>query len=721
MSNKLSAPAHGYYEDIDDEGNFHRIPRHVDPTIDGTRLVKSRPMLFLINELENEYTTAEFDQIIEGSIPLQVSKRIDNVILKANHLVTQGKAESVSKENQTQWRRGMILSWIHSRDIETIMESLGHPKELEGKHDIEEFVKAIHLKNRLGSTDPWYKDLILSFDDNEDVNIGFFNPNFSGSLFNWGFNKMGTQNAMDAHRLSDHHLGTPENPPNLVEKAVNFVIHHLPREHYGIRHEPRGDWDNLEEVMAVDHSTKNNPILRTIARDAAKMIKLLEEEGKITPWQLLNPDLENPRPRNVELKLQGSTTLRVKEISGTVMYNPENNKWILSGGSGWDLGTVHNGDPLSVRIRFRESLEVGYTIKTTPINTSGLTISSCQVVFASEDGFRVLIDTPDDLFGNMIGFSFIINGIKKYVVPDDRTITPNQLIEDINAINNVLTHEAEYGVITVMCSASIDEREKHDAEFKRREIELKELKKQLGETRINNIIKELKHKIRLVETRITRLEKLILSSKYWESANRFGKMWGEYSTTSQKEDLGGRYVPICTGGGPGIMAAVAKGARDQNAQVIGIDSIFGNDDRHNLINDFSIHSNVRLRCNDFAIREAALINYSHVILFWPGGYGTSWEAMETLSKLQTNHLRRERTKVFFVHPEFWMPLYEYAKHLENVGTINGFTDRIKVPGINDNDDDEYYLGEFVKDENEAFEKTREYIRQLYSKNQLELK
>ena len=74
----------------------------------------------------------------------------------------------------------------------------------------------------------------------------------------------------------------------------------------------------------------------------------------------------------------------------------------------------------------------------------------------------------------------------------------------------------------------------------------------------------------------------------------------------------------------------------------------------------------------------------------------------------------------FVHQEFWMPFYEYVKHLEKVGTINGITDRIKVQGIDDDDDDKYYVAESVHDENEAFERTRSFVRGLYQTNQLTL-
>ena len=232
MAKSTEAPVHGYYEGVDNHGVFHRIPKRVDPDIDGTRLVADRPILYPLDTIPKELSIIEFDRLLEKSISPKVLSRVDEVIKKAGTLVEQKKADPVAPDHKARWRRGMVLSWIHSRDIETLMQALGHPKDLIGKHDMEEFAKAKHLKGRLASAADWYKNLVLSFDDEEDINVGFFNPHFSGSMFNWGLNKMGTQNAMDAHRLSDHHLGTPEHPLNLVEKAVNFVIHHLPREHF---------------------------------------------------------------------------------------------------------------------------------------------------------------------------------------------------------------------------------------------------------------------------------------------------------------------------------------------------------------------------------------------------------------------------------------------------------------------------------------------------------
>jgi predicted Rossmann-fold nucleotide-binding protein len=169
------------------------------------------------------------------------------------------------------------------------------------------------------------------------------------------------------------------------------------------------------------------------------------------------------------------------------------------------------------------------------------------------------------------------------------------------------------------------------------------------------------------------------------------------------------------------MRAAAQGARNQDAHVIGIDCQFGIDNFFNLKDTYSVTSNQRLRMNNFSIREGVLINYSHVILFWPGGFGTAWEVYETLSKIQTNHLRRHRTKAIFVHAEYWQPLFNCINHMREHGAINSYGDRIKIPGIDDQLPDEAYLAEVANGPEEAFEKARAFVEELYRKNQLTLK
>ncbi|MDZ4712866.1 MAG: LOG family protein [bacterium] len=710
-----------FYVGTDKNGVIHKIEKFVNPILDGTKLVKNAPAIYDVKKVARKLKSDDFDNYIFESIPQDVKDRIDSVVVDAEILANKGLADKLP-ENKHLLRRAIYLSWLHSRDIQLIMKAMGYSKSLEGVHDIEEYVLGIRLKESLKSASEWYLNYVTSLGDDEKVNIGFLNPHLTSSMYNWGTDKTGIQNAMDAHRLSSHHLGTPEAPIDYVERSVNFVLHHLPRENYGIRHEPQGDWINLEEKLSSDPSTKHDEIIQIIARDAAIIMKNLEEEGKITPWQLL----DTSTTRSVDFTIENYSTdsptiLRNIELEGIVKFNPVNNKWSISGSVGWYVGEVSEGEPISVKINFFENIELGYSVHFTPVSEGTTIIKDIECSYVGEEGFRIYIDTLNDFVTGIIGFSFIVKGKKQQVVPDDKSLSKDELIEDIHSISNTLRNEAEFGMVTVMSSASINDKPSVQREIQRRIGERKQKEVELSNLVFEEEKKHVREEIERIDHRLQRLNILEINSKYWDSAYRFGQMWGLYAKNKQKAELGGKYIPICTGGGPGIMAAVAKGASEQKTQVIGIDCIFGNDKRYDLTDDFSLFSNVRLRCNDFAIREGALINYSHVILFWPGGYGTLWEAFETLSKIQTHHLRRKKVKAIFVHDEFWMPMYHLVKHLEASGTINSLDDRIKIKGIDNSKPDEYYVAEFVKDENEAFEATIRHLKNLQSQNMLSLK
>ena len=276
----------GYYEGTDKEGNFFRIPRNVDPAVDGIQLAAHHPRLFDVSAAPNSIPLDEFDAMVEAQVPSTVIERIDHVIEAGRFLAAKGLADSPPLIER-EWRRGMILSWSHARDLVVAHDAIGHPRDVAG-HDTDEVVLGRHLQERLTPTaDQWYRDYVTSLDHGALVNVGFFNPHISASLYRWGDAKGGVQNAMDAHRLAAHHQGTPEHPLDWVERAVNFVVHHIPREHWGIRHEPRGEWSNLEARLAEDPSIKDAEIGKVIARDAAALFALLEKEGMVIPWQLL--------------------------------------------------------------------------------------------------------------------------------------------------------------------------------------------------------------------------------------------------------------------------------------------------------------------------------------------------------------------------------------------------------------------------------------------------
>lgn len=308
----------GYYEGTDGT-EFRQIPRNCDPAIDGTSLATHRPRIFATDDAPDSVVSDEFDRRLEAAIPSDVLSRMDAVMQAGEFLAQRGLADTPPLE-RTEWRRGMILSWSHARDLATILDGLGLPRATANRHDVDEIVRGKYLKKAIASADQWYLDYVNSLDDGAWVNVGFFNPNLSASMYKWGDAIQGKQNAMNAHRLLPHHYGNDENPVDWVERAANFVIHHIPREHRGIRHEPRGEFSKLEERMAVDNAIKSSEIGKAIARDAARLCELLEREGKIVPWYLLKVPVDEVHPSLVE------HAFLVASTAGVVLENPADNE-----------------------------------------------------------------------------------------------------------------------------------------------------------------------------------------------------------------------------------------------------------------------------------------------------------------------------------------------------------------------------------------------------------
>ncbi len=422
------------------------------------------------------------------------------------------------------------------------------------------------------------------------------------------------------------------------------------------------------------------------------------------------------------------------EFHGSVRLNRLTQTMELRGTPGWTPKRIDNlYDPIVFWVTFAEPLQSGYELRVSALAEGRQGIVTTTVTEVSINGFAVTLVGAEGDLPDVVGFCFEAIGQTMAKMPDDRRLPKEYALLDLHGLETVLNHEAEYGYICVMASASIEDKETAKAKIPDQENSVRKAEADLAAATPENHDK-LALDLKKARIRLERLNKLVDVSRYWDSALEFGRLWGQYSAEKQKTTLGGKYVPICTGGGPGIMRAAAIGAREKGAQVIGIDAIFDNDENFKFNSPLapisglnprdshhSLASNVRLICNDFSLRESALINYAYVILFWPGGYGTCWEVFETLCKIQTSHLRRWRTRAIFVHRDFWQPLFDAIAHLRNIGTINAYGDRIFLPGVDDNlseYQDGAYVAEVVDSPQEAFEKTRIYIEQLAKENRL---
>jgi len=97
--------------------------------------------------------------------------------------------------------------------------------------------------------------------------------------------------------------------------------------------------------------------------------------------------------------------------------------------------------------------------------------------------------------------------------------------------------------------------------------------------------------------------------------------------------LGHAGYAIITGGGPGLMEAANRGARDAGALSIGCNIELP---REQALNPYL---DIGLRFRHFFARKVMFVRYASAFVIAPGGYGTLDECFEALTLIQTATIR----------------------------------------------------------------------------------
>ena len=130
-------------------------------------------------------------------------------------------------------------------------------------------------------------------------------------------------------------------------------------------------------------------------------------------------------------------------------------------------------------------------------------------------------------------------------------------------------------------------------------------------------------------------------SPFYEAARSFGKIVGKQGFV------------MMTGGGPGIMEAANRGAKEANGYSVGCNIVLPKEQKHNPFLDRWVEF------EHFFVRKVMLVKYSYAFVAFPGGIGTLDEIFELALLVQTGKIKSFPLVLFGV--EYWSPLVSFLK------------------------------------------------------------
>ncbi|MDO4665220.1 MAG: TIGR00730 family Rossman fold protein [Actinomycetaceae bacterium] len=128
--------------------------------------------------------------------------------------------------------------------------------------------------------------------------------------------------------------------------------------------------------------------------------------------------------------------------------------------------------------------------------------------------------------------------------------------------------------------------------------------------------------------------------------------------------LAGRGLAVITGGGPGAMEAVNRGAALAGGTSVGLGIELPHEQSMNE------YVNLGIDFRYFFVRKTMFVKYASGFIVMPGGFGTLDELFEAITLVQTRKIGR--FPLVLVGKKYWAPLVQWMHGtLLEAGTISG--------------------------------------------------
>ncbi len=216
-------------------------------------------------------------------------------------------------------------------------------------------------------------------------------------------------------------------------------------------------------------------------------------------------------------------------------------------------------------------------------------------------------------------------------------------------------------------------------------ISEKEAKKNLRE------LKKRKNDIKGYEKKLKKAEHDLEFSRYYEEARELAKRLTKWSLDMNHPE---RKFIVASGGGPGIMEAANRGAKEAKGKSIGMNISLPFEQ---YVNDY-VSPELAFEFHYFFVRKFWLIYMAKALVVFPGGFGTMDELFEALTLIQTKKIHKN-LKIIIYGSDYWKNVINFDAFVE-AGTISKR---------------DLKLFDFCDSVDDAFEKITSFVTEKYLK------
>ncbi|MCP5062895.1 MAG: TIGR00730 family Rossman fold protein [Ignavibacteriae bacterium] len=158
--------------------------------------------------------------------------------------------------------------------------------------------------------------------------------------------------------------------------------------------------------------------------------------------------------------------------------------------------------------------------------------------------------------------------------------------------------------------------------------------------------------------KLKKMEGLLVMSRYYEDAVELSEKLTKWSMSLPTNEIK-RFI-VCSGGGPGIMEAANKGAKQAGGYSIGLNISIPFEQ---FVNKY-VKKELAFEFHYFFMRKFWFAYLAKALIVFPGGFGTLDEFMEILTLMQTGKIKKNM-KVICYDENYWNSILNFQSFIDH--------------------------------------------------------